>query len=276
MATATGSLPDLASDYPLTAEQIAAFQRDGHLCLRGVCTADEIAVYSPLFAEAVAERSRAVKPMDQRDTYGKAFLQIMNLWREDARLQQFVFARRFAKIAAELLGVAGVRLYHDQALYKEPFGGHTPWHQDQHYWPLATDHTVTLWMPLVDITADMGVMDFASGSHTLGYLGDMPISDESEAAWSRLIAERGYAVVNHGDMRAGDATFHTGWTLHAALANSTPHMRDVMTIIYYADGTLVGPVDNQNRQNDLDAWLPGCVPGGPAASPINPLLYPCN
>lgn len=273
MAVATDSLADLSGEYPLSPETVAAFQRDGHVCLRGVCSAEEIAVYSPLFAEAVAARSASVKPMADRDTYGKAFLQIMNLWREDARLKQFVFARRFAKIAAELLGVPGVRLYHDQALYKEPFGGKTPWHQDQHYWPLDTDNTVTMWMPLVDITADMGVMDFASGSHTLGYLGDMPISDESEAAWSRLISERGFSVVNHGDMRAGDATFHTGWTLHAALANATARMRDVMTIIYFADGTKIGAIDNQNRQNDLDAWLPGCEAGGLAASPLNPVLY---
>lgn len=273
MALAENTLPDLAGDYPLSAAQIAAFQRDGHTCVRALASPAEVAAYAPLFAEAVADRAHAVKPMNERDTYGKAFLQIMNLWREDERLKRFVFAHRFAKVAAELLGVEGVRLYHDQALYKEPFGGHTPWHQDQHYWPLDTDHTITLWMPLVDITADMGVMDFASGSHRLGYLGDMPISDESEAAWSRLIAEKGFQIANHGDMQAGDATFHYGWTLHAALANSTPRMRDVLTMIYYAEGTKVGAVDNQNRQNDLDAWLPGCSPGGPAASPINPLLY---
>ena len=36
-----------------------------------------------------------------------------------------------------------VRLYHDQALFKEAGGGITPWHQDQHYWPLDTDRTIT-------------------------------------------------------------------------------------------------------------------------------------
>jgi hypothetical protein len=192
MTIAADALPELSDAYPLSAEQIATYQRDGHICLRGVASPAEVAEYSPLFAKAVAARSKAVRPMEERDTYGKAFLQIMNLWREDERLKRFVFARRFAKLAAELMGVSGVRLYHDQALYKEPFGGHTPWHQDQHYWPLDTDNTVTLWMPLVDITADMGVMDFASGSHRLGYLGDMPISDESEAAWSQLDCGEGF------------------------------------------------------------------------------------
>jgi hypothetical protein len=50
-------------------------------------------------------------------------------------------------------------------------------------------------------------------------------------------------------------------------------MREVMTVIYFADGTRVGPADNANRKNDLADWLPGCQPGGPAASELNPLLY---
>ena len=34
--------------------------------------------------------------------------------------ERFTLARRFAKIAADLMGVEGVRIYHDQALFKEP------------------------------------------------------------------------------------------------------------------------------------------------------------
>ena len=58
--------------------------------------------------------------------------------------------------AAHLLGVDGVRLSHDQALFKEPGGGRTPWHQDQCYWPLDTDKTITMWMPLVDVPGEVG------------------------------------------------------------------------------------------------------------------------
>ena len=46
-----------------------------------------------------------------------------------------------------------------------------------------------------------------------------------------------------------------------------------MTIIYYADGTNVGPLDNANRVADRDAWIPGGTPGQPAASALNPILY---
>jgi ectoine hydroxylase-related dioxygenase (phytanoyl-CoA dioxygenase family) len=81
-----------------------------------------------------------------------------------------VLSKRFARVAATLLDVESVRLYHDQALCKEPGGGRTPWHQDQYYWPLDTDRTITLWMPVVDVPADVGSMTFASGSHRLGDL----------------------------------------------------------------------------------------------------------
>lgn len=56
-----------------------------------------------------------------------------NLWQHSERAHELVFSRRLAQIAAELLRVDGVRLYHDQALYKEPGGGITPWHADQYY-----------------------------------------------------------------------------------------------------------------------------------------------
>src|SRR5579884_1617585 len=137
-AAAPSTLPDLSSDYPLTSEQIAGYQRDGHILLRGVLSPEEIAAYRPLISDAADRYNTQSKPLEERDTYGKAFLQIMNLWRADPGVARFTLARRMGKIAADLMGVDGVRLYHDQALFKEPGGGPTPWHQDQHYWPLDT------------------------------------------------------------------------------------------------------------------------------------------
>src|SRR5512140_3690692 len=104
-----------------------------------------------------------------------AFIQVMNLWVRDEAVRRYVLARRFAKIAADLMGVKGVRIYHDQALYKEAGGGITPWHQDHYYWPMDTDNTITMWMPLMDITPEMGTLVFASGSQVNGHLGNIPI-----------------------------------------------------------------------------------------------------
>jgi ectoine hydroxylase-related dioxygenase (phytanoyl-CoA dioxygenase family) len=272
MSQDTQSLPDLSAEYPLTEEQRAAYQRDGHILLRGVCSPEEVAAYRPVLTGTVARHNRETRKLEDRDTYGKAFLQIGNLWRKDEAARGFVFARRFARIAAELMEVDGVRLYHDQALYKEAGGGHTPWHQDQYYWPLDTNNTITMWMPLVDVSVDMGPVTFASGSHKEGFLGHIAISDDSEAYFDRFVKERGYPVVCQG-MRAGDATFHSGWTLHSAPGNASRTDREVMTIIYYPDGIRTIHPDNENRWADFRAFYPGMSPGELAVSEMTPLLY---
>lgn len=266
-------LPDFEGDYEITPEQQDFYRKNGYILLRGVASPHEVSAFRPYLNTAVERYNQEKRAMAERDTYGKAFLQIMNLWVKDEAVKQFVLARRFAKIAADLMGVDGIRLYHDQALFKEPGGGPTPWHQDQHYWPLATNHTITMWMPLVDAHESMGTLRFASGSHEVGYLGDIPISDESEAKLGEFLRERGYPVAYSGAMRAGDATFHSGWVLHGAPGNSSPNMREVMTVIYYADGTRVAAADNASRLNDLNTWLPGLKEGDLAASEINPLIY---
>lgn len=269
----SNDLPDLSSEYSLSPAQIEAYQKTGHIYLPGVANQTEVAAYRRAILEIVEQYRAHTKPLSERDTYGKAFLQITNLWEKDAAVARFVLARRFGKIAADLMGVDGIRLYHDQALFKEPGGGPTPWHQDQGYWPLDTDKMVTLWMPLVDVSGESGTMTFASGSHANGYLGDMPISDKSEIEFDKFVTDRGYPLHTHGAMRAGDATFHSGWTLHRAPGNSTEAMREVMTIIYLADGLSIAEPKNTSQENDMRGCFPGLGPGDPAASELNPLVY---
>jgi ectoine hydroxylase-related dioxygenase (phytanoyl-CoA dioxygenase family) len=265
-------LPDLADDYVLTDEHIEAYQRDGHIVLRGVCSPDEIATYQPVISEAAMRLNTQHLALEQRNTYGKAFLQIGSISEKDELVRRFVFARRFAQIAARLMGATGARLLHDQALFKEGSGGFTPWHQDQYYWPLDTHQTITMWMPLIDVTPDMGPMTFVSGSFHEGYLAPIAISDESEDYFERLVRERGWHPTEPPSMRAGDATFHAGWTLHRAAPNTTGKVREVMTVIYFADGTCISPITEGNA-GDLKAFFPGLQPGDVAASPMTPLLY---
>jgi ectoine hydroxylase-related dioxygenase (phytanoyl-CoA dioxygenase family) len=272
--TATLNLPDLSSDYPLSPDHISGFQRDAVTLVRGLASDTEVSAYRPFIQQAVKNFNQENRPLQERDTYGMAFLQTMNLWTRDEAVRRFSFARRFARVAAELMGVSGVRMYHDQALFKEPGGGITPWHQDQHYWPLDTDCTITMWMPLVDIPAEIGTLTFAPGSHVRGYLGDLPISDKSQGVFDQFVRENGWEMRTYGAMNAGDATFHSGWVLHSAPGNpSRTFHREVMTVIYMADNARVIVPDHKNRENDLATWLPGCRPGDLAASPLNPVLY---
>jgi len=264
--------PDLSSSYSLSSDQVKEYQTNGHIFLKELANSSEISFYRQAILDAVHKMNTERRKMADRDTYGKAFLQIFNLWRQNEVLKNFVLAKRFAQVAAQLMGVEKVRLYHDQALFKEPGGGHTPWHQDQYYWPLDTNHTVTMWMPLIDITKDMGIMNFASRSHKLGYVTSKEISDESESFFKNFVKEKNYPVSGVEVAHAGDATFHSGWTLHNAPANTSNKMREVMTIIYYADKTKVLEPDHENRKADHRTWLMSVPPGEYAASELNPLL----
>jgi ectoine hydroxylase-related dioxygenase (phytanoyl-CoA dioxygenase family) len=266
-------MPELQEPYPLGDDQISCFREEGHVRLRHVASADEVKAYRPHIGQAVRELNKQNKPLNERDTYGKAFIQISNIWESYEAVRRFVTARRFAKLAAELMGVSGVRIYHDQALFKEPGGGHTPWHQDQIYWPLDTANTITMWMPLVDIPDEVGSMTFASGSHKKGYINKLEISDESHRTLQQYIDHQKFPQVNYGGMSAGDATFHYGWTLHSAPGNPTELMREVMTVIYYPDGTRLLEPDSNARKADLKRWFPGQQPGEIGASPLNPLVY---
>ncbi len=263
----------LSKKYLLSNAQKLSFAENGHILLPGVLIPQETAAYQPVINHTSYLYSTEKRRLEERDTYGKAFLQIMNLWRHHEQVKKFVFAKRFAQIAADLLGVEKVRLYHDQALFKEPRSGHTPWHQDQYYWALDTDKTITMWMPLIDIEEPMGMLAFASGSHKFGAIGSIEISDESEAAYDKYIAQHDFPIVKAEKMNAGDATFHAGWTIHSAGGNQSPTTtREVMTIIYFADGARITSPQNQNQADDIAAWMGGKQVGEIADSDLNPVL----
>lgn len=265
-------LPHLSTDYPISDEQRAQYQRDGHIFLRTVASQEEVDAYRPLITSVVDEVAKARDPQGRISDYGKMFTQVTNVWRKSDEVRRFILSRRFARIAAELMGVQGVRLYHDQALIKEPGGKATPWHQDYYYWPLDTGHTITMWMPLVDVPREMGSMSFVQGSHKNTAFQQLPISDTSQAYFDTLINEQKSKICSYS-LKAGDATFHAGRTLHAAHANASTNRREVITIIFYADGTRIMEPDNQHRKVDMEVFHPGQKPGEIAASELNPLLY---
>ena len=265
--------PALNAPLVLTDAQLAQFRADGFVRLRQVLDPATLQEFGAEITRMTLLLNQQDKPLEERSTYDRAFLQVMNLWRESEVVRQFVFGRRLASIAAQLLGVAGVRLYHDQALYKEPSGGITPAHADQYYWPLASDRTITVWIPLQETPLPMGPLEFYKGSHRTSIGRDLPISDESEARICAEMQAQGFEI-DRAAYALGDVSFHAGWTFHRAGANQTDQPRAVMTMIYMdADIRVADPV-NAMQQSDLAQWLPGLQPGQIAASPINPVLYP--
>ncbi len=73
-------------------------------------------------------------------------------------------------------------------------------------------------------------------------------------------------------MQAGDASWHYGNTIHSAPANDSDQMREVMTVIYMADGARVSEPKNKWQADDQQKWLSGLPVGRLAASELNPLL----
>ncbi|MBL7756927.1 MAG: phytanoyl-CoA dioxygenase family protein [Chitinophagaceae bacterium] len=262
----------LDAPYALSDDQIAYYQTNRYIKLKEVLDAPTLAYFNEVISARVTALNTATQKLEERDTYGKAFLQLFNLWREDERIKALVFSRRIAKIAADLMQVEGVRLYHDQALYKEAGGGITPWHADQYYWPLQTDKTVTAWIPLQATPLEMGPLEFSAASHQIVEGRELAIGDESETIIQQRLRVTDFKhVIEPFDM--GEVSFHSGWVFHRAGANSTSEMRKVMTIIYMDRDMILKKPENKNQEHDWNTWCPGATVGEIINSPINPVLY---
>jgi len=270
---------DLSFPHEPTADLLEQFQRDGHITLRRLLDPLDLEILEPGLSAAVHRGDpTAGVPWEARSTYDRAFIQVGDVHRRSEDARRLVFSRRLASAAAALLRVPTIRLYHDQALYKLPTegeGGHTPWHVDQYYWPMATDRCVTAWIPLVDVPDDMGPLTFASGSHRLEEGRDIEISDESEARCDRALAKGGY-MRSREPFVLGDVSFHLGWTYHSAPPNRSTKERKVMTVIYMDGEMRVASPSNSHQHDDLRKWLPGLAPGDLAASEANPQLWPAG
>jgi ectoine hydroxylase-related dioxygenase (phytanoyl-CoA dioxygenase family) len=263
---------ELGEPFALPAGAIEYFRAEGYVKLKKLFSPELLKFYGEAITRQVVRLNTLTKPMAARSTYERAFLQVMNLWTKDEICRQFSFGRRLARVAAQLMGVKGVRIYHDQALYKEAGGGFTPWHADQYYWPLSNDNTCTAWVPLQTTPLEMGPLAFAARSHRLGFGRDLEISDESEARIREMLGAEKFTYLEEA-YELGEISFHSGWTFHRAGGNSSPQARAVMTVIYMEDGIRLVKPRNKHQQQDWEAWLAGCKIGEIANSKLNPVLW---
>lgn len=265
-------LYELDQPFTLSKNHIDNYQLNGFIKLKDVFSAETIGFMNEAISTEIDRLNIQTIELEKRDTYGKAFLQIMNLWTKSEKVKKIVFSKRLAKIAADLMQVDGVRMYHDQALFKEPGGGFTPWHADQYYWPLASDKTVTAWIPLQLTGLEMGPLEFSSGSQHLQDGRTFKISDDSETMIQEKLTLNDFTkTVEPFDV--GDVSFHMGWTFHRAGPNTTNRMRKVITVIYMdKDMTLMEP-KNENQFADWETWCPGAMIGEKIATELNPVIF---
>ena len=260
----------LDEPFALSDSAIAHFRKNGYVKLKQVLSPEIISFYGPEITRMVIALNTQTKPVAERNTYEKAFLQIMNLWTKDDLVKEFVFGKRLGRIAAELMDVAGVRIYHDQALYKEPGGGITPWHADQFYWPLSNGNTCTVWIPLQATPVELGPLAFSIGSQAFENGRDLAISDDSE---QKMAFNLRNFPLDENPFDLGEVSFHSGWTFHRASPNTSDRPRAVMTIIYMEDGIKLIAPKHKNHENDWVTWMPGAKVGKSVATVLNPLIY---
>ena len=263
---------ELNAPFVVPADVIESYRQKGYVKLKNVLSPAVLEHYGALISDLVITLNTLTKPMAERTTYERAFLQIMNLWREDTEVQEFVFSRRLAQIATDLMGVKGVRLYHDQALYKEPSGGITPWHADQFYWPLASPKTTTVWIPLQETPMEMGPLAFAEGSQNVEIGRDIAISDDSETVLSKALQAQNFPM-NDTPFALGEVSFHAGWTFHRAGPNVSDRPRKVMTMIYMDKDQVVMAPRNRFQTADWATWLDNAPVGSTPDSALNPVLF---
>jgi len=262
----------LDTPYELTAEQIDRFRADGFVKLPGFWPDQVLDFFDPVITRLTLESAGELKPIEQRDTYSQAFIQVGNLWTKNDVARAFACSKRGGRAAAELLGTTGTRMWHDQALYKEPAGGFTPWHVDQQYWPMSSGLSVTQWCPFTAVPLGMGPLCFGRGSHLKNIGRDVAISDESERIIRDAIKQHG-VVESFEPYEKGEVSYHYGWTLHRAGGNTTDQPRRVFTVIYMDEGMKLAEPKNQNQKTDWESWTPSTKVGRVMDDALNPVLY---
>ncbi len=256
---------ELAAPYRLDAAQREAFRRDAFIKLEHVL--------SPAVVRRLAERLDSLLRAEHGDDVAGRFIALEQLWLHDEVMRLVAFSPRLAGLAAELLGEPAVRIYHDNALSKEPGCGRTPWHHDAEHFPLATVQAVTAWIPVTAIPAYMGPLALARGARVREMVADLSfdkIGTTYDAAVARRLVESDVAV-DASPFAVGDVSFHSALCFHTAGPNRSTQPRRALSTTYYADGARVieSPTLVSGRWRD---FLPGVEPGGLAVSTLNPIV----
>jgi len=258
---------ELSSSYALEPAAIARFNRDGYVKLKSVLSAGALALLRrEMSASLVAELGE--KP-------GLDFRSAEMMWLHHEIFRQFVLSPRIAGIAAALMQVSSVRLYHDNALAKEPGCGRTPWHYDRDHFPIASPNICTAWIPLQPIPRSMGPLAFAIGMDSYRYVENLPFN-KFNSSYDRAVDE---TLSAHGvktddsAFELGEISFHHAFSFHTAGPNLTGHSRMVLATTYFEDGARVVEAPTM-ISGDWRKFMPGIEAGEPIASPYNPVCFP--
>lgn len=257
-------------DYPLTQLQVDQYRQDGFIQLDDVIPPDVLDVMRRTIEAAVESETQAAgtngDPGRTLSTYEKIFNQKVNLWQRHPDVARYSLSRALGSIARRLEGVP-MRIWHDQALFKEPGKGNnkTPWHQDAVYWPHQDRwRQTTVWIALKDATTQNGCMAFVAGTNSLGPLPPVDLGNPQDLFDSAPHLRPAHPLPR--PLKAGSVTFHNGLTFHYAGPNKSNDTREAFAIIYMPDGTSFDGSPHVVTDGQ------GFRPGDPLSSELFPLV----
>ena len=250
--------------------QVEAFERDGFVVVDGLLSTEELDRFGAAVDDAVAYRhSGDGRAVADKSLYEQSFQQSINLWEDHARVRPLTFHQRVSEAAAKLLGADKLRIWHDQALYKEAGGRETDVHQDWPLWPMGPARQITAWIPFDGSTLAGGAMGYSPGSHLLGLARFSDITRELRDTPYPYFDEPGMAPIEWVEAPVGSVVFHHSLTVHQARANTTDRTRRVHCVIYFEDGcvrTRPHPHPSLDRQQiEMDQ---------PVRGPVTPVAWP--
>lgn len=228
----------------VTKEQIEFYHRSGFVKIENVVEQEFLPELKRIVEAAVLVRKgKDERDLKEKSQYEQSFLQCGYLCWDFPAIKEIVFAKRFAGIVRDLIQVEHIRLWHDQALFKEPGGRVTDAHQDCSYWPIhEPQFTSTMWLALVDVPVEKGCLYFYPQTNDPNLKEYVDIFKHPHQPDFLKNREKVFVP-----LKAGEATFHSGLTFHGAGENKTDQMREAMTIIYIKDGVTFDSSDERNR-----------------------------
>jgi hypothetical protein len=257
---------ELSQPFTLAPAQVESFRCHGYIKLKHVLSPGALSLLRCEMAAMFEQEGEQL---------GHRFGSLEMMWEQNQIVRAFVFSARLARLAAELLGVAAVRLYHDNGLSKQPGCGRTPWHYDDHHFPIATQNVCTVWIPLQEIPDAMGPLGFAKGMDVVELVEDIPFN-KFDTSYDRRVSGRlrdHHIEVDSSPFELGEISFHHNRNFHTAGPNRTTTPRMVLATTYFEDGARV--IDAPHMVNgDWRRFIPGVEPGQVIDTPLNPVLFP--
>ncbi|MBE9586421.1 phytanoyl-CoA dioxygenase family protein [Mucilaginibacter sp. JRF] len=265
----------------ITQAQVDFYQEQGYIIIEDFLSAEELAHWKAVVQEALAERKgqkmpgKSVKLGDDdginkdAEYHNKVFEQSINLWQTNEKVKELMFDARIGEMAAKLAGVDGIRIWHDQALFKKPWANPTSWHLDTPFWSFTDKRALSIWVALDDATLENGCLFFIPGSH-LGTGFENPGIGKNMDAIFTFYPQFQTSRTVAAPMKAGSCSFHNGLTIHGAHANMTAGLRRAMTCAYMPDGNVYNGIANVLPQSYLDTLQIGDLLNNEAQ---NPLIY---